>query len=70
MTKSDGVQSAVAGQTLTYAIQFRNNGNQNATGVAVTDTLPAGVTFLSCSNACDSTNAPVIVWNVSVRTSS
>ena len=62
--KSDGVPTAVGGQTLTYTVQFQNNGNQDATGVAVTDTLPAGVTFVSCSNTCDSTNAPVIVWNV------
>jgi uncharacterized repeat protein (TIGR01451 family)/fimbrial isopeptide formation D2 family protein len=64
VTKSDGVPSVVGGQTVTYGIQFGNDGTQDATGVVITDVLPAGVTFVSCSDSCDSTGAPAIVWNV------
>lgn len=39
-----------AGAQLTYTITVDNNGPNDATGVVVTDTLPAGVTF----NAADS----------------
>ena len=35
------------GGTLTYTIQVQNNGPSSATGVTVTDTLPASVTFVS-----------------------
>ena len=36
-----------AGATLTYNIGLQNNGPQAATNVSVSDTLPAGVTFVS-----------------------
>ena len=39
----------VAGTTLTYTLQATNNGPGNATGVTVSDPLPAGVTFVSSS---------------------
>ncbi len=37
------------GSTLTYTIYVTNHGPNPATGVTVTDTLPAGVTYLSAS---------------------
>ena len=64
VTKSDGVPSVVGGQTVTYDIQFGNHGTQDATGVVIADVLPAGVTFVSCSDSCVSTGAPTIVWNI------
>ncbi len=64
VVKSDGVLSVVDGQTVVYDIEFSNIGNQNATGVVITDVLPAGVSFVSCSDGCDSTGEPTIVWNV------
>ena len=36
-----------AGQNLTYTLSSVNNGPSNATGVTLTDSLPAGVTFVS-----------------------
>ena len=41
--------SVVAGTTLTYTIHVTNSGPSNASGVILTDILPAGVTFVSPS---------------------
>lgn len=49
ITKSDSVDPTVAGELLTYTLNVLNNGPSDATGVIVTDTLPAGVTFDSAT---------------------
>ena len=49
-----------AGRRLTYTLTVRNVGVTPATGVTVSDTLPAGVSFVSSSEPCDTTGAPVI----------
>ena len=64
ITKDDGELSVVGGDEITYAITFTNRGTQAASGVTVTDSLPAGVTFLSCTDACVADGAPTVVWNV------
>ncbi len=51
ITKS-GSPTVIAGNQLTYTITVLNNGPANATNVVVTDTLPAGVSFLSSSINC------------------
>jgi uncharacterized repeat protein (TIGR01451 family) len=38
-----------AGQRVTYTLTVTNNGTAAATGVTLTDTLPAGVTFVSAT---------------------
>ncbi|MBX7070935.1 MAG: DUF11 domain-containing protein [Microthrixaceae bacterium] len=60
--KTDGRTHLEGGDSSTYTITVTNRGNQDATGVAVTDVLPPGVTFGSCSDACDSSGAPTISW--------
>ena len=52
VTKDDGVLSATDGDQLDYTITVTNVGRQTATGVAATDTLPAGTTFVSCTASC------------------
>ena len=47
VTVKDAPDPVVAGRTLTYTLTVRNAGPDPATGVVVTDTLPAGVTFVS-----------------------
>ena len=44
ITKTDGVTSVNAGDTLTYTIVASNAGPNNATGATVADTLPAALT--------------------------
>lgn len=47
--KRDSVDPIVAGNQLTYTIDVGNTGTTTATGVQFSDTLPAGVTFVSGS---------------------
>jgi uncharacterized repeat protein (TIGR01451 family) len=53
-----GPATVVAGGSVTYTLDVTDNGPSDAAGVSVTDTLPAGVTFVSaagtgwtCTNA-------------------
>jgi len=50
ISKDDGVNVTAPGATLMYTLRIENRGNQMATGVVVTDTLPVGVTFVSASD--------------------
>jgi uncharacterized repeat protein (TIGR01451 family) len=51
------------GDSVTFALTVTNNGPGNATGVTVTDTLPAGLTYVS--NSCGATFAsPTLTWSV------
>src|SRR5215203_2752619 len=51
------------GDNVTFALTVTNNGPSAATGVVVTDTLPAGLTYVS--NSCGATFAnPTLTWNV------
>ncbi len=47
-----GPATATAGGSGTYALTVTNNGPLIATGVRVTNTLPAGATFVSASSGC------------------
>jgi len=45
VTKSDGGASVVPGTSVTYTLNYANNGNQDAVGVLLTETVPANTTF-------------------------
>lgn len=47
-----GPATVAAGGLATYALEVTNNGPDDATGVQIEDTLPAGVTFDSASPGC------------------
>jgi LPXTG-site transpeptidase (sortase) family protein len=63
ITKDDGLTIVSPGTTLTYAILVSNTGNQAATGVVITDTLPTGLTFVSAANG-GTHSSGVITWTV------
>jgi choice-of-anchor B domain-containing protein len=52
VTQSDDPDPAGAGQPVTYTLTVDNVGPGDATGVTVTDTLPAGATLVSASEGC------------------
>ncbi len=52
------------GDTLTYTITLANNGPNTATGIEVTDSLPAGVTFLSDTPSQGAYASGTGVWDV------
>ena len=45
LTKSDGGASVVPGGTVAYTLGYANAGNQGATGIVLTETVPANSTF-------------------------
>ncbi|OAN46067.1 hypothetical protein A6A03_02070 [Chloroflexus islandicus] len=49
LSKSDGSTVTAPGQTLTYTLAFTNTGVGEARNVTLADTLPAGVSYQSCS---------------------
>ena len=58
--KYDLVDPLPAGTTLTYTIYITNNGPSAAVNVIITDTLPAGTTFLTATSGCSSLGNLVI----------
>lgn len=51
VTKTDSIDPAIAGSLLSYTITVTNDGPSTATNVALSDTLPAGVTFTSATSS-------------------
>ena len=52
ISKSDSADPVMPGDSLTYTVIVNNAGPETAENVVVTDTLPAGVTFVS-TTGCD-----------------
>ena len=63
LTKTDSPDPVLAGADVTYTLTAKNNGPTSATGVTITDTLPASVTFVSASTGCTN-NAGTVTCSV------
>ena len=55
MAKSDSPDPATAGEQLTYQLTVHNAGPSDSSGFLATDTLPAGVSFVSSPDGCTET---------------
>ena len=51
LTKTASKDSVTIGENFTYALKVTNNGPSKATSVAITDDLPAGLSFVSATPA-------------------
>ncbi|MBI3659395.1 DUF11 domain-containing protein [Candidatus Acetothermia bacterium] len=60
LSNTPSASTVSAGDNIMYTLTLTNNGPQPATGVTLTDTLPAGVNFVSASpNNCQQANGIV-----------
>ena len=72
LAKTGSPASQLVGKNVTYTLSVKNNGPADATGVTITDTLPAGLNFVSgagCSAAgqvVTCTIAPILLGGTAV----
>ena len=64
LTKTASNLTPNVGQQFNYAITATNNGPNTATGVQVTDKIPAGLTFNSYTASQGTYNSVTGIWNV------
>ncbi|HEU4455302.1 MAG TPA: IPTL-CTERM sorting domain-containing protein [Longimicrobium sp.] len=66
ITKGESADPVVAGSNLTYTLTVANGGPDAATGLEVTDSLPAGTTFVSFTATGWSCTTPAVGANGTV----
>jgi uncharacterized repeat protein (TIGR01451 family) len=52
VVKSASTTHGNPGDQITYTLAYSNTGNANATGTTITEQIPAGTQFVSCSGNC------------------
>lgn len=60
LVKSDSVDPATLGTAFVYTLDIANSGPMSATNVIVTDTLPAGLSYVSDDSGCTTAGSDVI----------
>ncbi|MFQ5575489.1 MAG: hypothetical protein ACE5G8_00725, partial [Anaerolineae bacterium] len=58
--------NAMAGQVVTYTINYQNTGAYTATNTTITDTIPASTTYVqnSCGSCLTLSNSSILQWNL------
>ena len=64
VVKTGSAPKVNVGSTLVYTLSYQNIGNQTATTVRLTDTLPSGLTVIGTSQPPASQTAQQLVWNL------
>ncbi|MDX9988156.1 SdrD B-like domain-containing protein [Thiothrix unzii] len=64
VTKTANLSSVKSGDTVIYTVKVKNNGPDTATGVEVTDQLPAGVTYVSHNADQGAYTSGTGIWTV------
>jgi len=65
VTKGASAPAVRVGEQLVYTLQYWNDGNQSATGVFLTDTLPSDITVTAAyPSPVTSLSSPQLVWNL------
>ena len=67
---TDGNNSVAAGDALTYAMAVKNNGNEDITGLTISDVIPEQTTFIEGTiygNGTYNKELNKIVWKVDVK---
>ncbi|MEO6033813.1 MAG: Calx-beta domain-containing protein, partial [Verrucomicrobiota bacterium] len=64
VTMTDSPDPAATNNNLTYTVTVRNNGPSTASGIVVTDVLPAGTTFVSDTCGCFTQNGNTLAGNL------
>src|SRR5207245_2454029 len=67
LTKSDSPDPVLAGNNITYTLTVTNNGPSDATGVSLSDAIPAGTSFVSATGG-GTIPAAVVGWNLTTIT--
>ncbi len=64
VTKTVSDDTPTTNQNITFTVTLDNNGPDSATGIEVTDALPAGIAFVSNTTSQGSYNSATGVWTV------
>src|SRR5206468_3700738 len=63
VSATDAPDPVSAGGTITYTLNYANTGNSGATGVVVSDTVPANTTFVSATGG-GVLSAGIVTWSI------
>jgi uncharacterized repeat protein (TIGR01451 family) len=57
---------ATTGDNIVYTLTYGNTGTADANNTVITDNIPAGTVFVSCSGPCTQSGSPVttVTWNI------